>query len=220
MLGGLDYLSIQAAVKRALARVGVALASLTTTGNVSVGGDLSVADDATVTGDLAVTGTAAFTGAPSGPTPAVDTNTTQLATTAFVLAQAASQAEQEAGSSTTKLVTAGRQQYHPSAAKAWAHFTNAAVINSGYNVSSITDNAGGDWTVNYTTPFSSASYAPHFMIHGGASTGAGVSLSPGHAVHTIAAGSVRVQGYGYTGSTNTGFLSDAGNSYVVCFGDQ
>ena len=47
---------------------------LTDTGNMSVGGN------------LAVTGTTTFTGIPSGPTAAPNTNTTQLATTAFVTA--------------------------------------------------------------------------------------------------------------------------------------
>jgi microcystin-dependent protein len=41
-------------------------------------------DNFTVGGNLAVTGTATFTGIPSGPTASVGTNTTQLATTAFV----------------------------------------------------------------------------------------------------------------------------------------
>jgi microcystin-dependent protein len=50
---------------------------LTDTGNMSVGGT------------LAVTGTTTFTGIPSGPTAAAGTNTTQLATTAFVLANGA-----------------------------------------------------------------------------------------------------------------------------------
>jgi microcystin-dependent protein len=43
-------------------------------------------DNFTVGGNLAVTGTTTFTGIPSGPTASVGTNTTQLATTAFVLA--------------------------------------------------------------------------------------------------------------------------------------
>jgi microcystin-dependent protein len=42
-------------------------------------------DNFTVGGNLAVTGTATFTGVPSGPTASAGTNTTQLATTAFVL---------------------------------------------------------------------------------------------------------------------------------------
>jgi hypothetical protein len=47
---------------------------LTDTGNMSIGGT------------LAVTGATTFTGIPSGPTAAAGTNTTQLATTAFALA--------------------------------------------------------------------------------------------------------------------------------------
>jgi len=43
-------------------------------------------DNFTVGGNLAVTGTTTFTGIPSGPTASAGTNTTQLATTAFVLA--------------------------------------------------------------------------------------------------------------------------------------
>jgi len=41
-------------------------------------------DNFTVGGNLAVTGTTTFTGIPSGPTASAGTNTTQLATTAFV----------------------------------------------------------------------------------------------------------------------------------------
>jgi hypothetical protein len=43
-------------------------------------------DNFTVGGNLAVTGTSTFTGVPSGPTASAGTNTTQLATTAFVTA--------------------------------------------------------------------------------------------------------------------------------------
>ncbi len=50
---------------------------LTDTGNMSIGGT------------LAVTGATTFTGIPSGPTASAGTNTTQLATTAFVLANGA-----------------------------------------------------------------------------------------------------------------------------------
>jgi len=49
--------------------------SLTTSGNVAIGGTLSTASPA-------------FTGTPTAPTAAIGTNTTQIATTAFVLANA------------------------------------------------------------------------------------------------------------------------------------
>ena len=53
-------------------------------GAFSTGGDAAVGGNATVAGTLAVTGASTFTGIPSGPTAAPGTNTTQLATTAYV----------------------------------------------------------------------------------------------------------------------------------------
>lgn len=47
---------------------------------------ISSSQAVTVAGTLAVTGTSTFTGIPSGPTAAIGTNTTQLATTGFVQA--------------------------------------------------------------------------------------------------------------------------------------
>ena len=72
------------------------------------------------------------------------------------------QADQETATSITKAVTPGTQQYHPSAAKAWVGFdgTGTVAIKSSYNVSSITDNGVGDWTVNFVVPFSTAFYTP------------------------------------------------------------
>jgi microcystin-dependent protein len=61
-----------------------------TTSNFTVNGNLAVTGTTTLTGattlssTLAVTGATTFTGTPSGPTAAAGTNTTQLATTAFV----------------------------------------------------------------------------------------------------------------------------------------
>lgn len=68
----------------------------------------------------------------------------------------ASNAEMEAGSSTTVVVTPGRQHRHPSAIKAWGLFTVAGATTAGYNVDAPTDNGTGDITVNFTTDFSGA----------------------------------------------------------------
>ena len=68
---------------------------------------------------------------------------------------AATQAEMEAASSTTVYVSPGRTKYHPGVAKFWVNFNPDATINGNYNVSSITDNGTGNWTVNLTTAFSS-----------------------------------------------------------------
>lgn len=71
---------------------------------------------------------------------------------------AASQAEQEAASSTSVAVTPGRQQYHPSAVKAWVKFNSAGSVLASHNIASVTDVTTGRWTVNIATDFSSTSY--------------------------------------------------------------
>lgn len=74
---------------------------------------------------------------------------------------AASQAQQESASATNVYVSPGRQQFHPSAPKAWAKVSNSGTpaVSQGYNVSSLTDNGVGDVTFNFTTSFSAATYA-------------------------------------------------------------
>lgn len=74
---------------------------------------------------------------------------------------AATQAEQEAASSTTVFVTPGRQQFHPSAAKCWAYITvsgGTPTLATSYNITSITDTAAGQVTVTIATDFSSTSW--------------------------------------------------------------
>lgn len=73
---------------------------------------------------------------------------------------AATQAEQEAGSSTTVATTPGRQHFHPSAAKWWAQIpTTGAAATVSYNITSVTDTGTGDMTVNIATDFSGANWA-------------------------------------------------------------
>lgn len=76
---------------------------------------------------------------------------------------AATQAEQETGTSTTVFVTPGRQQFHQSAVKVSVKFDIAATANASFNVDSVTDTGTGDWLVNITTDFSSVDYA---ITHG------------------------------------------------------
>jgi hypothetical protein len=64
-------------------------------------------------------------------------------------------------------------------AKAWVQFVgSSATINGSFNVSSITRNSTGDYTVNFTTAMPNANYA----VAGGASINTGVvgfgSVSP------------------------------------------
>jgi hypothetical protein len=65
-------------------------------------------------------------------------------------------------------------------AKAWVNFNGSGTvaIRASYNVSSITDNGTGDYTVNFTNAFADANYA--FIAqagNGGASQTAGTSYS-------------------------------------------
>ena len=60
-------------------------------------------------------------------------------------------------------------------AKAWVNFngTGTVAIRAAGNVSSITDNGTGDYTVNFTTAFTDANYSPVFgASRDGAATGA------------------------------------------------
>lgn len=78
------------------------------------------------------------------------------------LTEVASQSTQETGTSETAIVVTGRQHYHPSASKGWVDISVSGGNPSNsrsYNVSSITDNGLGSYTVNWSTNFSNANYA-------------------------------------------------------------
>jgi hypothetical protein len=75
---------------------------------------------------------------------------------------AATQAEQETGTSTTVYVTPGRQQFHPSAPKVWGLVTDSGgttlSLSTSYNVTSISDDAVGIFTVTIANDMSSGTY--------------------------------------------------------------
>ena len=131
--------------------------------------------------------------------------------TMFTTADVATQADQETGTSTTTLVTSGRQQYHQSAAKAWLDCGVAADINASYNVTGLTDNGPGDLTVTWTTAFSSANYARLCTVRVTAGT---VSIVTERDVAKSASSTrfLAVNGSG-TGTDPLGY-------YVCAFGDQ
>jgi hypothetical protein len=85
-------------------------------------------------------------------------------TQANTVPSAATQADQETGTSTTTFVSPGRQHFHPSAAKFWAHFGVTGNLLAGYNVTSITDNGPGVATVVIATDFSTADYCAGVSI--------------------------------------------------------
>ncbi len=70
--------------------------------------------------------------------------------------------------SSTKVISPGIAG--PGLCKAWVNFngTGAVQIRAAFNVSSITDNGTGDYTVNFTTAMPDANYA---AVHGAGTTG-------------------------------------------------
>jgi hypothetical protein len=76
----------------------------------------------------------------------------------------AAQADQETGTSTTTVVTPGRQHFHPSASKCWLKCDHAGNVNASYNITSITDTGPGVVTVTIATDFSSAHYALNVSV--------------------------------------------------------
>lgn len=126
-------------------------------------------------------------------------------------AAAATQAEQEAASSTTVFATPARQQFHPSAAKVWLKCDAAGVIQSSYNVTSITDVGTGVVTVTIATDFSSADYVVNATAYATDGSNGGwcyvVSDTP------QAAGAFTIN-YRRPGA------ADPVNYFIACFGDQ
>ena len=130
------------------------------------------------------------------------------------LAEVATQANQETGTSTTTLVTSGRQQYHQSAAKAWVVFngTGTPAINASYNVSSLTDLATGRYTVNFTTAFSSVNYSAAGMLIRDLVTGIATIAQDTATVPTASGFAVITQ--------SSGTPTDFTFAHVQFFGDQ
>jgi hypothetical protein len=116
----------------------------------------------------------------------------------------ATQANQETATSTNLAVTPGRQQYHPSAAKAWVNFAGASgTIGASYNVASVSRGSAGVYTVNFTTAFSSTSYA---IV-------AGSNLVTTMTVASASAASINT----FNGSFAA---TDAGTVFAAFYGDQ
>ncbi len=127
---------------------------------------------------------------------------------------AATQAEMEAGTSTTAAVTPGRVAFHPGVCKMWAAISvsgGTPALDGSYNVTSITDTSAGNVTVTIATDFSSAVYCAvaNAVTAGGAAHVASVKTGQ-------AAGSLVVRTY----LSSTGADTDNINLVVAAFGDQ
>jgi len=101
-----------------------------------------------------------------------------ITTTGTVTVTAATQSDQETGSSTTTAVTPGRQHFHPSAAKAWAYFDgktgSTITTKSSYGLSNVARNSAGNYTVTFSTAWSSAT--AYTFIGNAVNIGVGASI--------------------------------------------
>lgn len=124
---------------------------------------------ATNTSDIASI-QAAIAGPPWGTGTVTNVATAGLATggpittTGTVTVTAASKSDQTTATSNVVAVTPLHQQDHDSACKAWVKFANSGIngaqtINASYNVTSVSRNGLGDFTITFTTAFSSVNYA-------------------------------------------------------------
>ncbi len=90
-----------------------------------------------------------------------------ITTTGTCAVNYATKSDQQTATSTVLAVNPSQQQSHPSAAKGWAFFNGSSAscpagvcsISSSYNVTSITRNSAGNYTVVWSTAFTSANYA-------------------------------------------------------------
>ena len=103
-------------------------------------------------------------------------------------------------------------------AKAWVNFngTGTVAIRASFNVSSITDNGTGTYTVNFTNAMPDGNYAAVFTKRLNLIAGAGVSTWGGVGL-VLAAGFYQLSTFSYVGSTNTLSLADIDSISVAIF---
>jgi hypothetical protein len=134
----------------------------------------------------------------------------------------ATQAEMEAATSTTAMVSAGRTQNHPGVAKASGQYiTNQTpmVENAAYNISGHTDHGVGDHTFTFDTAFANVNYT--FAASGSHANAdaLGIIISGYDADLVLrAVGSIRL--WVHYGHYDAPVLLDVNDLDLVFFGDQ
>lgn len=128
----------------------------------------------------------------------------------------ASQATMEADANLTDMVTPGRMKNAPGVAKAFVKVdsTGTLATSATYNITSVTDNGVGLFTLNWATDFSGTEYNVVGMsdyqlsaVNGCVAHDKGTSRT---------AGSFKIASF----ASNTGAVTDNSNMMFVAFGDQ
>lgn len=122
----------------------------------------------------------------------------------------ATQAEMEAETA-ARYPDAAILNHHPGIAKGWVKFNQSATMSVWHNVTSVTWNSLGNYTVNWDTDFSSADYVvvAHVLLSAD-------SVQRDTQILGQTAGTVNLEVV--TGSTNTELNVDS--IFVAAFGDQ
>ena len=151
----------------------------------------------------------------------ITTGTTRVITVPDIdltLMPIATQAEVEAETA-SKAVPADKVKNSPGVAKAWVRFNvsgGAPSIVASYNVTSITDNGVGDFTVNFTTAFSSANYVGVITTAGSTSAASDNMFAAQLKGTAPTASAFRFGCY----RSNVGDLNDPDRVFVIFYGDQ
>jgi hypothetical protein len=134
-----------------------------------------------------------------------------------VTVTAAVQSDMETGTSTTATVVPAVVKFAPGVAKAWVQFTvsgGVVTVQGQENVGSITRNGAGDFTINFTTAFSAATYAVSIMASVDTSGGS-VLFGLFSSTTNPATGSCRVATVNVSGT-----VMDPKRCSLTFFGDQ
>lgn len=169
----------------------------------------TVLDDTTAAAARATLGAVASAG--DSPSFAAVTVTGAATIASVAGAAVATQADQETGTSTTTVVSPGRQAFHQSAIKGRCKFGVSGDVSAAYNVDSVADNGAGLATVTWGTDFSSSNYAAHVDVAEGAGTG---NYCPSIVSTGMAAGTLQVQ------NVSSGSRADPVFWCVSASGDQ
>jgi hypothetical protein len=139
------------------------------TASLVAGDNISITNTDFTTGNptISLTSNPALTGIPTAPTAAAGNNTTQIATTAFVKTAV------DTVGTTQQTYTDNKFNTVVGLAKAWVIFDGStSTILSSSNVSSVTSNGSGQYTINITNgTFSTANYIAFGLCGGGGTTG-------------------------------------------------
>lgn len=139
-------------------------------------------------------------------------NIKQAATTAATgVVELATDAEVKTGTDSARVSPVSSMIFHEGIAKGWVDFigTGTVTINDSFNVTSITDNGTGNYTVNWTTSFATANY-PCVITSG--SVGSDTFCDR---ILAKAAGSIQFQT-----ASHTPVVADATYNNVIALGDR